>query len=127
MSKIIVNGGQKLNGEMVIEGSKNAVLPILAATVLNGGISVIKNCPKLKDVESAIKILTQLGCKVKVEGKTITVDSSTLHNTVVSEDLAAEMRSSIIFLGPILARMGKVTISYPGECVTILAQKCGKE
>ena len=63
MSKIIINGGQKLKGEVQIEGSKNAVLPILAATLLNSGISVIKNCPRLKDVDVTLKIL-MLGCKV---------------------------------------------------------------
>lgn len=122
MSKIIVTGGQKLKGEISIEGSKNAVLPILAATVLNSGISVIKNCPKLKDVEIAIEILKRLGCKVNIEGNIVTLDSSTLNRTKVPEDLAAEMRSSILFLGPMLARCKKVTISYPGECVSLWAQ-----
>jgi len=122
MSKIIVTGGQKLKGELSIEGSKNAVLPILAATVLNGGTNIIKNCPKLKDVEIAIEILKRLGCKANVEGDVVILDSSTLNKTEVPEDLAAEMRSSILFLGPMLARCKKVTISYPGECVSLWAQ-----
>ena len=121
MGKIVVTGGNKLNGEIIVEGAKNSVLPILAATVLNGGLNVIKNCPRLNDVEVMIKILAKLGCKTKIEGHTITVDSSTINNTIVPDDLAAEMRSSIIFMGPILARSGKVTISYPGECDTIRA------
>jgi len=120
MGRIIVTGGQKLKGEIQIEGSKNAVLPILAATVLNDGISVIKNCPRLKDVEITIEILKRLGCKVKMEGHAAIVDSSTLNETEIPEDLASEMRSSIIFLGPMLARCGKVTISYPGGCVSLL-------
>ena len=122
MSRIIVTGGQKLKGELSIEGSKNAVLPILAATVLNGGINVIKNCPKLKDVQIAIEILKRLGCKVHIEGNVVTLDSLTLNKTEVPEDLATEMRSSILFLGPMLARCKKVTISYPGECVSLLTQ-----
>lgn len=121
MSKLIVTGGQKLKGEITVEGSKNAVLPILAATVLNDGVSVIRNCPRLSDVYTMLEILKQLGCKVSFEGDTVTVDSSTMNSTEVSEDLAVEMRSSIIFLGPILSRFKKVTISYPGECVLLLA------
>ncbi|OPZ83426.1 MAG: UDP-N-acetylglucosamine 1-carboxyvinyltransferase 1 [Firmicutes bacterium ADurb.Bin419] len=121
MSKLVVTGGQKLKGEITVEGSKNAVLPILAATVLNDGISVIKNCPRLSDVETMLEILKQLGCKVSFEGDTVTVDSSTMNSTEVSEDLAVEMRSSIIFMGPILSRFKKVTISYPGGCVWLLA------
>jgi UDP-N-acetylglucosamine 1-carboxyvinyltransferase len=116
MSRLIISGGQQLKGEIVADGSKNAVLPILAATLLNSGVSVIKNCPKLKDVEVALKILNVLGCKVNFDNGIITVDSSTINYTEIPEDLAAEMRSSIIFMGPMLARCGKVLISYPGGC-----------
>ncbi|HHW32326.1 MAG TPA: UDP-N-acetylglucosamine 1-carboxyvinyltransferase [Clostridiaceae bacterium] len=122
MSKLIITGGKKLNGEILVEGSKNAVLPILAATVLNSGISVIKNCPKLRDVEVALEILKSVGCKIKWEKDVVTVDSSTITETKIPVDLATEMRSSIIFLGPMLARCGKVTISYPGGCVTLLTK-----
>lgn len=114
MSKLIITGGQKLKGEIVVEGSKNAVLPLLAATVLNDGISVIKNCPKLRDVEIMLEILRKIGCKVSYEDNVVTVDSSTINSTEVPEELAVEMRSSIVFLGPLLARCKKVTISYPG-------------
>ncbi len=120
MSKIIVTGGKRLKGEIHIEGAKNSVLPILAATILNRGENVIKNCPMFKDVEVIIEILRNIGCKVKVEDDVVTIDSSTLSSTVVPENLAAEMRSSIILMGPLLGREGKVTISYPGECVTFL-------
>lgn len=119
MSKLIVTGGTRLSGEIPVEGSKNAVLPILAAAILNGGESVIKNCPKLKDVEIMIEILKKIGCKAFMEGDVITVDSSNITETQIPVDLAAEMRSSIIFMGPMLARCGKVTISYPGGCVTL--------
>ncbi len=117
MSKIVLTGGQRLKGEIVVEGSKNAVLPILAATVLNGGINVIRNCPKLRDVEVAIEILQMLGCKIKYEDDAVIIDSQDITETQIPEDLATEMRSSIIFLGPMLARCKKVTISYPGGCV----------
>jgi len=121
MSKLIVVGGQKLNGEISIEGAKNAVLPILAATVLNEGLNVIRNCPDLKDVETTLKILDNIGCKVTKENDVVMIDSSTINSTFIPEDLASEMRSSIIFMGPILAKYGKVTISYPGDCITLWA------
>ncbi len=116
MAKIIVTGGQKLKGELRVEGAKNAVLPILAATILNGGVNVIKNCPQLKDVGIMLEILKRLGCRAGMKNGTITVDSSTLNSTEIPAELAMEMRSSIILLGPLLARCGKVTISYPGGC-----------
>lgn len=120
MSKLIVTGGQKLKGEIVVEGSKNAVLPILAATVLNGGLNVIKNCPRLKDVDMMFEILRRIGCKVTMEKDVVVVDSSTIDTCEIPADLVTEMRSSIIFMGPMLARLGRVTISYPGGCVCIV-------
>jgi len=119
MNKIIVTGGKKLKGEIGIDGAKNSVLPILAATILNGGENIIKNCPMFSDVEVILDILRTIGCKVRVEDSVAIIDSSTISSTIVPEDLATEMRSSIILMGPILAREGKVTISYPGGCVTL--------
>ena len=118
MSKLVITGGARLQGEIAVEGSKNAVLPILAASLLNGGESIIKNCPGLKDVEVMCGILRKIGCSVKTEGDVITINSSDIIETLIPVELAAEMRSSIIFMGPMLARCGKVTISYPGGCVT---------
>lgn len=120
MGRLVITGGQRLSGEIVVEGSKNAVLPILAATILNGGVNVIRNCPRLKDVEATLSILRTIGCKVNVEGSTIIVDSSTVNSVEIPEELAMEMRSSIIFMGPMLSRFKKVTISYPGGCVILL-------
>jgi len=119
MNKLIVKGGKKLKGEITIEGAKNSVLPILAATILNGGENIIKNCPMFSDVEVIIDILRTIGCKVKIEDNVAIIDSTTISSTVVPESLASEMRSSIILMGPLLAREGKVTISYPGGCVTL--------
>ena len=119
MSRFVVAGGARLSGEIVVEGSKNAVLPILAASLLNGGVSIIKNCPRLRDVEVMIEILRKIGCKADMEGDVITIDSSVIKETQIPVELAAEMRSSIIFMGPMLARCGKVTISYPGGCATL--------
>lgn len=116
MGNIIINGGKRLEGELTVQGSKNSSLPILAATVLVDGISVIHNCPVLTDVDAAIRILVHLGCKVKREGTTLTVDSRNVVNYSIPEELMREMRSSIVFLGSILGRTGKAELSSPGGC-----------
>lgn len=116
MSYYLVRGGQALRGEVPISGAKNSVLPILAATLLNGGRSLLHNCPDLRDVRSAIQILQHLGCKVSREGDTILVDSSVVDRWDVPHELMREMRSSVIFLGPILARCGRARLSLPGGC-----------
>ncbi|MBU5677297.1 UDP-N-acetylglucosamine 1-carboxyvinyltransferase [Alkaliphilus sp. MSJ-5] len=116
MSKLIIDGGNRIGGEVRVGGAKNSVLPILAATVLNGGINVVHDIPKLLDVDIMEKILTSLGCSVKRENGTIVVNSKELTNYEIPEELVREMRSSIIFLGAMLSRCGKVKISYPGGC-----------
>jgi len=116
MSKIIIDGGKNLSGSVRVHGAKNAVLPILAATVLNSGKNVIYDCPKLKDVYSSIEILRCLGCNVNWEGNTVVIDSSRLTTHYIPEILMREMRSSIIFLGAIIARCRKAIISHPGGC-----------
>ncbi len=113
---IIVRGGNRLEGVIDIQGSKNSSLPILAATVLVDGISVIHNCPQLTDVTAALKILEHLGCKVKREGDTLTVDSRFITSCSIPDSLMREMRSSIVFLGSILGRTGQVRLSSPGGC-----------
>lgn len=116
MEKIIINGGHRLNGEITMQGAKNSVLPILVATLLVNGVSVIHNCPLLSDVEATIKILRYLGCVVTREGHTVTVDSTNVSRNDVPDNLMREMRSSIVFLGGILGRMGKAVLSTPGGC-----------
>ena len=116
MKEFVINGARRLDGEINIHGSKNSVLPILAATVVTKGESVIHNCPKLTDVDAAVKILEKLGCRVKREGHTVTVNSETVDSCEVPESLMREMRSSVIFLGAILARLDKAILSAPGGC-----------
>ena len=116
MSKFIIQGGSKLNGEIRIGGAKNAVLPILAATVMNSAENILFDCPNLKDVDTMIKILRSIGCQVSFEEHVLNVDSSTLSSHIIPEYLVREMRSSIFLMGPMLARCGKVKISYPGGC-----------
>lgn len=116
MGNIVIDGGRPLEGEISVQGSKNSSLPILAATVLVDGISVIHNCPSLTDVDAAVRILRHLGCRVKREGSTLTVDSRSIVNYSIPEELMREMRSSIVFLGSILGRTGRAQLSSPGGC-----------
>ncbi len=116
MNKIIVKGGNRLRGELSVQGAKNSVLPILVATLLVNGVSVIHNCPRLSDVDATMKILRYLGCVVTREGHTVTVDATSLHRYDVPDSLMREMRSSIVFLGGIIGRMGRAVLSTPGGC-----------
>ncbi len=116
MGKYIIKGGNKLNGEVFISGAKNSVLPILASTVLNSGICILKNVPMLLDTFVAIDILKDLGCEVSYSENLVVVNSKNINNTNVKEELVKKMRSSIIFLGSILSRCKEASISYPGGC-----------
>ena len=116
MNTYLIRGGKELNGSIRIHGAKNSVLPILAATIISGGESIIHNCPDLTDVDASLRILRHLGCSVKWDGDTITVDSSTLSRCDIPDNLMHEMRSSVIFLGAILARTGHAAMTYPGGC-----------
>ncbi len=116
MSSVTVIGGRKINGYVALHGAKNSVLPILAGTVICKGKSTIHNCPQLSDTAAAIKILEHLGAEVTVETDTVTVDTTNLDGYEVPDDLMREMRSSIVFLGAILARNKKAVLSSPGGC-----------
>ncbi len=116
MSAFVINGGRRLNGNLRVQGSKNSVLPILAATLLINGKTVIHNCPELSDTACTVKILKSLGCKVQRTGTSISVDSTSAAGFEIPESLMREMRSSVVFLGAILGRMGKATVSAPGGC-----------
>lgn len=116
MSEFLIVGGRRLSGEVAIHGAKNSVLPILAATVLVPGVSVIHNCPHLSDVAASLRILEHLGCRTARDGDIVTVDATALSECNVPDDLMREMRSSVIFLGAILARAGKADMNLPGGC-----------
>ncbi len=116
MSVLLVAGGRRLWGTVPVQGAKNSVLPILAATILANDICVLHNCPQLSDVDASIEILRHLGCLVQQEGAQITVDSRPLSRWEIPHRLMREMRSSVIFLGAILARMGEGRLSMPGGC-----------
>ena len=116
MSVMYIRGGAPLEGELAVHGAKNSVLPILAACLLAGGPVTLHNCPRLTDVTAALNILRHLGCRVAQEGHTITVDPTGAAGSSVSEEQMRSMRSSIIFLGPLLARTGEAHLTYPGGC-----------
>ena len=116
MSAIYISGGKPLNGSVRVQGAKNSVLPILAATILSGEPCVIRNCPNLLDVGTSVRILQHLGCKAAYKDGVVTVDTAGMNRYDVPEDLMREMRSSVVFLGAILSRTGEAVMSYPGGC-----------
>lgn len=115
MSKIEVEGMHRLQGEIAVQGSKNAVLPILSACVLNEGETILHGCPKIKDVSSMLEALSCAGAKIRWEGSTLIVDTSVMHSEPFIEK-AGTMRSSVMLLGSFLARFGKAILGYPGGC-----------
>ena len=116
MERLLITGQVPLRGEIDVHGAKNSSLPLLAATVLCHGETVLHNCPELSDVTAACEILSYLGCKVRREGRTVAVDARNLSGGSVPDSLMREMRSSIVFLGAIAARMGYAKLSFPGGC-----------
>lgn len=116
MSVIEVQGLQSLKGEIKIQGSKNAVLPMMAASVLHKGTTVIENVPRIQDVFCMLGILKRLGCKCSLDGHTLTIDASVLTQTEIPEEYMKSMRSSIMVSGPLLGRTGNAVTSFPGGC-----------
>lgn len=116
MDTYVIEGGKRLSGAVAVHGAKNSVLPILAATLLTAGQSEIHNCPDLSDVTASVAILEHLGCAVEREGDTVRVDAACLTRCDVPDHLMREMRSSVIFLGAVLARIGEARMCCPGGC-----------
>lgn len=116
MYSLVINGGRPLKGEVQISGAKNAVLPILAATLLTPERCVLRRVPDLSDVNYMARILTELGAKVRVQGGTIVVAAERVRG-VAGYDLVRKMRGSICVLGPLLARLREAQVSLPGGCV----------
>ena len=116
MSYYEIQGGRPLEGRLAMHGAKNSALPILAAALLAPGENIIENCPRLSDVSATLDILRLLGCRVEREGDVVAVDSAQLSRCAIPESLMREMRSSVIFLGALLARLGEAELFYPGGC-----------
>ena len=116
MDKYIVNGGRKLSGRVRVHGAKNAVLPIMAASILSGDKCRIFDCPDLSDVRNTMKILSVLGCETAFSEDVLEIDSSGINSWEIPEELMREMRSSIIFLGALASKMGRARLCTPGGC-----------
>lgn len=117
MECIEIQGGRPLYGTVKLQGSKNAVLPMLAGCILHPGISRLEHCPRIRDVQDSILLLEALGCRVWWEGSCLAVDASQIRTWKIPEEIGARMRSSILFLGALLGRLGRACLPYPGGCV----------
>ena len=116
MDTYLITGGNKLQGEIDLQGSKNSSLPIIAASILIDGVTTILKCPLISDTKAMEELLLKLGCKLKKENKTLIIDSRTCDKDEIPEDLMKEIRSSIVLMGPMLARHKRVVLTYPGGC-----------
>ena len=116
MSVIHIQGLGGLKGAIEIQGSKNAVLPVMAASLLHRGITVLRNVPKIQDVYSMMEILEYLGCELKLEGHSLTIDTGKASGMPIPVEMAGKMRSSIMLLGPMLGRFREAVTSLPGGC-----------
>ena len=116
MQKLEVFGSNKLKGKIIISGSKNASLPILAATLLTNKKVYLKNLPKVKDIETMIKLIESLGSKTKFENKRLVIDNLKQNKKFASYSLVKTMRAGILVLGPLLAKFGTAKVSLPGGC-----------
>ncbi len=116
MEKFVVTGEVQLNGIVRVGGAKNATLPIMAATLLCSGESIIHDVPNLRDIRAMQDILTLLGAKVTRENKTLVINTTNINKLEIPEHLMREMRASVFLMGPLLGRFNKVRLSYPGGC-----------
>ena len=116
MDRLLIEGGQKLQGEITISGAKNAALPILTAALLTREPVRFTNVPDLNDVATMLRLLAQMGVKVDRQGDAVELDAAGLDNPVAPYELVKTMRASILVLGPLVARMGEARVSLPGGC-----------
>ena len=116
MSKFIIQGGKRLEGEVKISGSKNAALPIIAATILNGGKTILYNVPDIHDVQTMFEIIKEIGGKVTKKNNKIIVDTSEIHTYEIPDNLMRQMRSSVILAGALIGRYHQARFSCPGGC-----------
>lgn len=116
MEALHICGGHRIEGCFSPHGAKNSALPLLAATLLIPGVSQLEHCPRLSDVSASLDILRHLGCRVDQSAHTVTVDASAPCGWQVPDDLMRRMRSSIVFLGAVVARCGQAELTHPGGC-----------
>ena len=116
MDKLLVRGGKPLAGTVRISGSKNAALPVMAATLLTPGVHRLRNVPRLRDTQTFARVLELLGAKVAFDGNLLTIDTQDANSVEAPYELVKTMRASIYVLGPLLARFGRAKVSLPGGC-----------
>lgn len=116
MEKFVVAGEVQLTGRVKVSGAKNATLPLMAATLLSTGVSVLHNVPQLRDIAMMQDILTLLGAKIRRENTTLIIDTTGVSKVEIPEHLMREMRASVFLMGPLLGRFRKVRLSFPGGC-----------
>ena len=116
MASYIIEGGRKLEGEVNISGSKNASLPIMAASMLSSKVTTLYNVPNINDIQTTIEILKLLGCTVIKKNRKIIIDSNNIKTTEIPDELMRKMRSSVVLAGALIGRFRKATFSYPGGC-----------
>ena len=116
MSTYIIQGGKKLQGEVTISGSKNAALPIIAASILNAGKTTLYNLPDIHDTQMMFEILKSIGGKVTKKANKVIIDTSKINKYEIKEELMRQMRSSVIFAGSLLGKHHECTFCYPGGC-----------
>ncbi len=113
---IEMEGGCPLHGEIVLQGSKNAVLPMIAASILCTGVTVIHNCPVIDDVKCMMKLLRKLGCRTELTGHTLSIDTTDIIQETLEENAVKEVRASVLFMGSLLGRTGSAGLCFPGGC-----------
>ena len=116
MSVLRIEGSYSLDGIIKIQGSKNGVLPVMAASLLHNGTTVLEHVPKIQDVFCMLGILNALGADCRMEENRLVISAVSLSGARIPEILAGQMRSSVMLLGPLLARLGQVETSLPGGC-----------
>ena len=116
LDKFVVEGGHKLEGEVQVSGAKNAALPILFATLLHPGRSVLFNVPRLQDIRTTALLLQTLGVEVSIDGTEVHVDATEIPSCEAPYDQVRKMRASVLTMGPLLARLGRARVSMPGGC-----------
>ena len=116
MEKIVITGGERLKGKVKISGSKNAALPIMAATLLTNGVTTLSNIPRLKDVITMARVLRTLGAKVEFKEGRLKIDTTNVDRFLAPYNLVKTMRASFLVFGPLLAKLGRARVSLPGGC-----------
>ena len=116
MASYIIEGGNKLEGEVKVSGSKNASLPIMAASILSGKTTTLYNVPNIYDTQTTLKILQLIGCNVSKKNGKIIINSEKINTQEIPDELMRKMRSSVVLAGAIIGRFKHAVFSYPGDC-----------